>query len=328
MSAIGMLAAGAALNGINNIFSHISSNYDRQENARFNEEAAENAYSRQKEMYNMYYSPSALLKQYKEAGLSPSLMFGGTPGQGGTSAPMGAGAAGSLTPFMPISMMEAAQVHNINAQTEKTKAETKTIEGTREPEIAKLWAETGNTIASTNYTNAQTEAQNIDNYILQETADFQIQQAEYQARIFENDVTRTLFAALDQELQYNFNNENYVNNSKIVEQTLNNMITDNLMKKAQINLTNAEKEKLSQDIKQAWWQLKLAAENLVQNATSIKNQKEYWDNAIQNATRTITNDKWRIATGTIGNILSGAVGATILRGITRIGGKAVTGDGQ
>lgn len=127
MSAIGMLAAGAAINGINNIFSHMSSNYDREENYRLNEEAAENAYARQKEMYSMYYSPSALLKQYKEAGLSPSLMFGGTPGQGGTAAPMGAGAAGAITPFMPASLMEAAQVANINAETQKTKVETESI---------------------------------------------------------------------------------------------------------------------------------------------------------------------------------------------------------
>lgn len=127
---IGMLENGAiqgVLTGINNYLSRQQSDYDRQENYRLNELAAGAADQRTRALYNDFYSPSALMKQYKEAGLSPSLLFGGTPGQGGTSGAQGGGPGGPQSSFMPLSLIESAQVANINAQTEKTKEETKNI---------------------------------------------------------------------------------------------------------------------------------------------------------------------------------------------------------
>lgn len=127
---IGMLENGAiqgVLTGINNYLSRQQSDYDRQENYRLNELAAGAADQRTRALYNDFYSPSALMKQYKEAGLSPSLLFGGTPGQGGTSGTQGGGPGGPQSAYMPLSLMEAAQVANINAQTQKTKEETKNI---------------------------------------------------------------------------------------------------------------------------------------------------------------------------------------------------------
>lgn len=127
---IGMLENGAiqgVLTGINNYLSRQQSDYDRQENYRLNELAAGAADQRTRALYNDFYSPSALMKQYKEAGLSPSLLFGGTPGQGGTTGAQGGGPGGPQSTYMPLSIMEAAQVANINAQTQKTKEETKNI---------------------------------------------------------------------------------------------------------------------------------------------------------------------------------------------------------
>lgn len=56
----------------------------------------------EEEMYNQYNSPSAMMRQYREAGLNPYLAASGQTGQGmGTSAPMqGSGASGvSPAPF-------------------------------------------------------------------------------------------------------------------------------------------------------------------------------------------------------------------------------------
>lgn len=113
---------------INNEYANQRTREDRQQNYMYGEMAAENADKRTRALYNDYYSPEALMRQYEAAGLSPSLMFGGTPGQGGTSGAQGTGAAGPQTPFMPISMVEAAQAANLFAQTKKTKAETENIE--------------------------------------------------------------------------------------------------------------------------------------------------------------------------------------------------------
>lgn len=98
-----------------------------------NEQLAQNADKRTRALYNDFYSPQALLKQYKETGLSPSMMFGGTPGQGGMSGAQGSVNAGVQSPiFNPQSILEgamsAAQIANINAQTQKTKAETRNVE--------------------------------------------------------------------------------------------------------------------------------------------------------------------------------------------------------
>ena len=100
---------------------------DRHENYMYGEMAADAADKRTRALYGDLYSPQALMEQYKEAGLSPAMMFGGTPGGGGTSGAQGGGAAGIQTPYMPVSMLEAVQAANIAAQTEKTKAETENV---------------------------------------------------------------------------------------------------------------------------------------------------------------------------------------------------------
>lgn len=119
---------GIAQTFLNNHLQQERTDRDRRENFVYGEKAANAADLRTRALYNDFYSPEALLKQYKEAGLSPSLMFGGTPGQGGMQGARGTGAAGPTTPFMPFSMVEAAQAAALFAQTKKTKAETENIQ--------------------------------------------------------------------------------------------------------------------------------------------------------------------------------------------------------
>lgn len=106
-------AVGITSGVINNLFGMEREDQARRENFRFNEKAAQNADARTRALYSDIYSPGALLKQYGQAGLSPSLMFGGTPGQGGTSGAQGAGTNQPST-YMPVdimnSMLAAAQI--------------------------------------------------------------------------------------------------------------------------------------------------------------------------------------------------------------------------
>lgn len=119
---------GIGQTALNNEFAAQRAAQDRRENYMYGEMAANEADKRTRALYNDFYSPGALINQYKEAGLSPGMMFGGTPGQGGHGGAQGTGAAGLQTPFMPYSLVEAAQAAQLFAQTEKTKAETKNIE--------------------------------------------------------------------------------------------------------------------------------------------------------------------------------------------------------
>lgn len=75
------------------------------------------------------------VKKMKEAGLNPALMYGGAGG-GGSLGSVGAGSASAVTPNiesptkgMNIDPLTFAQVENIKASTEKTKAETENISG-------------------------------------------------------------------------------------------------------------------------------------------------------------------------------------------------------
>lgn len=134
MSVLGLMDIPLTI--YNNLEARSRTNYDRERNFELNELAANNADKRTRALYEDYYSPAALLRQYNEAGLSPSLMFGGTPGQGGTSGAQSAGTAGPQSPYMPMSILEAAQASALIAQTKKTNAETKkTEEETKGQEI-------------------------------------------------------------------------------------------------------------------------------------------------------------------------------------------------
>ena len=129
----------AMLSGINNLLGLGIGNYNREENYYYSERQAENADKRTRALYADLYSPQALMQQYKKAGLSPSLMFGGTPGQGGMSGAQGASAA-VQTPYMPMSLLEAAQIKQLEAETEKTKAEASNInQDTKLKELQEDW---------------------------------------------------------------------------------------------------------------------------------------------------------------------------------------------
>lgn len=121
---------GAVTSVVGNLYNNqqgrIREREAREQNYMFNELAAKNADTRTRALYNDIYSPQALMQQYKAAGLSPSLMFGGTPGQGGMSGAQGAGVNQPST-FMPLSMLEAAQVGLTLAETQKTNAETNKV---------------------------------------------------------------------------------------------------------------------------------------------------------------------------------------------------------
>lgn len=143
MSLLGIIAGGAVQAGIgafNNFWGQQQQEEARRQNYMLGEMAAQNADARTRALYNDIYSPAALLKQYKEAGLSPSLMFGGTPGQGGQAGAQGTGANGPGAIYTPISMLEGAQIEAIKAQTDKTKAETENIEkDTTSKVLANKW---------------------------------------------------------------------------------------------------------------------------------------------------------------------------------------------
>lgn len=97
----------------------------RRQNFMYNEQAANNADKRFRAQYADLFSPSAQLKQLRDAGLSPALMYGGSGGSGGATAPIGAGPNGPAPNHYPTSALDMAQIENIIADTKQKESETK-----------------------------------------------------------------------------------------------------------------------------------------------------------------------------------------------------------
>lgn len=100
----------------------------RAENFKYNEMAADNADKRQRAQFADLYSIPAQMQQLKDAGLSPSLMYGGTPSPGGmATGQQGGGANGIPAPtYMPNSnVMAAASLANSVASANLMQAQAK-----------------------------------------------------------------------------------------------------------------------------------------------------------------------------------------------------------
>lgn len=105
-----------------------------QKQMNFQAEQAQIARDWQEEQYNKYNSPSAIVRQYQDAGINPALMFGGsTPAASqSTSIPSGAMASGSFGAASRINAVDAisrlglltAQIENMRADTRNKDADT------------------------------------------------------------------------------------------------------------------------------------------------------------------------------------------------------------
>lgn len=133
----GMMAGAAAVNyGISRL-NRKNSKEDQKEMADYNKE-------NQLDLWNRT-NYGAQMEHMKDAGLSPSLMYGGS-GAGGTT-PVGNTGGGGSQESGKMASMDLAQMSLLKAQEEKLKAETENI------------------VTNTGKQGAETQGQNINNMI-------------------------------------------------------------------------------------------------------------------------------------------------------------------
>lgn len=133
--------------------------YANQSNFNFNEAAADSADKRGRALYEQYQSPEAMVRQYEAAGLNAGLMYSAAGGAGGAGVLSGGkqgGASGAASANMQgaVAMeMASSEIHknnaeaalmgaqagkiqheneNLDADTDKTNAETITIDTLRD----------------------------------------------------------------------------------------------------------------------------------------------------------------------------------------------------
>lgn len=124
-------AINAGSNIANTLITQAFAEYNRKQNFKWNEKAAENADKRQRAQYFDLYSPQAMMEQYAAAGLSPSMMMSGGQSAVGHSSAQGnqsQGIQGAYPTAQVFDPIAAAQIGLIKAQTENIKQNTTATE--------------------------------------------------------------------------------------------------------------------------------------------------------------------------------------------------------
>lgn len=101
--------------------------YEREQNFRYNEKAAQAADKRHRAQFHDLYSYSAQVNEMKKAGLNPALMYEGASGQGGATAPQGLGSGGVQKGISQMDMMSMAEMELMESQVKLNEAEAKKV---------------------------------------------------------------------------------------------------------------------------------------------------------------------------------------------------------
>lgn len=251
---IGLNVIGGVTSGyINQMFA----DHARAENFRYNELAANNADARQRAQFRDLYSYPAQVKQMKEAGLNPALMYRGASGQGGASAPQGMGAGGVQNGYSPMDLMSIAQIENINADTEGKKIENQNKQETIDADIALKLSQAGLNKASQAYTETQNIRAQIAARIEGTTEGIEIEKAMSEADKMYWESFKCQYEAKSAENKYNFDVETYKTRVNMISAEYTKLLTDTKEANSRITLNQATVDKMAEDIAVNWFNAKV-----------------------------------------------------------------------
>lgn len=324
---------------INNAWAGEQAKKDRRENYIFSEFAANNADKRTRALYKDFYSPEALLRQYEAAGLSPSMMFGGTPGQGGMSGAQGNGGSGIQTPYMPISMVEMAQAAALFAQAKKQNAETDVIEGKNEmgmSAIAKQWAEAGHQEAAAAAQKASAAGMQLDNYVKEHTKEASIftlcelaEKAGYETEKAYNEAKKS-------GIDLKMSEELYDTNIQRARKELEAIATSISEAQSRIKLNEQQKQNLRNEVlvsfdtvAQKWKELDIKEKEQTTYTDWINAQMPYIEKQLEIKLKELGIERRRVITQTITETLKAlALGAATVSKLNNATVPSVKGPGQ
>lgn len=226
----------------------------QQKQAEQAERMAENAYKRQVNYYTAFQSPAAMMRQYADAGLSPSVMASnGVGGGSGANYGMQAAAAGAQTGIATGTNLASDQA--ALAQAELAHEQANALRGENKhgsAQIAQMLAEAGYKDAAASYTNAQTTWQNFQNDILDETLEEQKETIRYISRKLEKEIRKLNGEIAGKELENIFNASTLQDRIDQTHQSYLNMVEQGILLKAELNLKNQQIEQIKNAINQEW----------------------------------------------------------------------------
>lgn len=282
----GELGAAAITGGasfLGTLTSQLFAEQNRKRNFYYNEMAADAADARTRALFTDLYSPSAMLEQYKLAGLSPSQMFAnGTGGVGsGQAGAQGAGGNGINGSVYGIDPMSIAQIGLIKAQTRKTEAEAANEEGTGaigSAKVAEILSQAGLNEASKLYTQSLQTGQELQNYITDNTKEYSIAIAADKADKAKYEAESAMWKVLsDQSKAYvdTHTIQAQVENIELINKNLTEQI---LLKQSETKLNNAKVKEISAQIELINQQTIATHGNLLINAWNAQTKEDYTKN--------------------------------------------------
>lgn len=280
---------------LNNILAGIREDFARKDNYYYNEQAAQNADIRTRALYNDLQSPKALLEQYKEAGLSPSMMFsGGGVGAQPAGGAQSAGTAGISPNAYGMSAIDIAQLRLMNAEADKTEEEANTIRGGNErgaAEIDNLIKEANNKFLTGEQQALDVQLKNIELAIKGETGQTEIEITKQQLENLRNTGENLRATLKSLVIQNKISKESAdaiitYNRERVAKQQAEIFLTNNQARLAQagIALNAAQVAKLFNDIvidKQA---IKLKGDEVEISRKGLEARIKQWgkENDIEN----------------------------------------------
>lgn len=222
--------------------------------AKLNEQAAQNADARTRDLYFDLYSPKAQVEQLKKAGLSVGLMYA----KGGMGGSGQAGAQAAPAQYPNVNALDLINAKLMQAQINKTEAETSKIEQdtkATEKSIEKTDAEIDSILTQNDLTKSKVAYQDLQNKLAQyelqfksETIETDIEQRKVELAKMVEDYRTAYTNAERNEIQLDI--ENSTSGAKI-RQELQKVVMNDLqiqMGKQNIKLTELEMQKIQEDI--------------------------------------------------------------------------------
>ncbi|AXH74377.1 MAG: DNA pilot protein [Microviridae sp.] len=233
----------------------LANNMLQKQNFKWSEKAADNAFSRQMQLYNRQYqdkSPLNVSNQLKEAGLNPALMYsqGGQIGgaASGSSAPQGAQFQTQGINRQNLALQAAqlqnmeASTANINADTEKKKTEIPNVGADTQNKLQSLQnlkAALANTEAGTALTKVQTIATDLSNQLQSGALESNINMAKQSLKNMAEQ-----FDVMEASKNLTAEQQKQIQDMKPLQMA--NVMADTALKNANVSLTEQERQQLVQ----------------------------------------------------------------------------------
>lgn len=275
-----IISAGAST--INGISGQVFAEKNREKNYDWNEKAAEQADKRQRRQYHDLYSPSAMMKQYAAAGLSPSLMMSGGQSAVGQSSAQGnqsQGINGTYPAGIQIDPLMAAQIANIQADTEGKKIDNENKGNIAEATIAHLMSQVtlngslkNNADAEANLKKAQEALTSAQTTATEAKTPHEVRRAAAEAATAEWRTAQTIYEAINAGYEMQFNIDSY--------QTRLQQLSKNLSKTIQEIAVLKEDEALKAQMANYYYELPAIQKS------DVKTKEDYnqaYDKYVDNA---------------------------------------------